>query len=72
MHQPQDLSAGALDLGGATDTVAAVTGGLAGAYYGLDAIPTRWTEPLHVPLPGFDGRVLRLADLLHLAHLLTA
>ncbi|MFE6664917.1 ADP-ribosylglycohydrolase family protein [Streptomyces sp. NPDC057697] len=57
----------ALDLGGDTDTVAAVTGGLAGAHYGLDAIPARWTEPLHVPLPGFDGRVLRLEDLLHLA-----
>jgi hypothetical protein len=24
--------------------------------------------PVHVPLPGFDGRVLHLADLLHLAH----
>ncbi|MEV0019084.1 ADP-ribosylglycohydrolase family protein [Streptomyces tendae] len=58
----------AIDLGGDTDTVAAVTGGLAGAYYGLDAIPARWTEPLHVPLPGFGGRVLRLADLLHLAN----
>ncbi len=45
-----------------------MTGGLAGAYYGLDAIPARWTEPLHVPLPGFDGRVLRLPDLLDLAH----
>ncbi|MCG8968794.1 ADP-ribosylglycohydrolase family protein [Streptomyces sp. CL12-4] len=57
----------AIDLGGDTDTVAAVTGSLAGAYYGLDAIPPHWTQPLHVPLPGFD-RVLRLADLLHLAH----
>lgn len=58
----------AIDLGGDTDTVAAVTGGLAGAYYGLDAIPAQWTQPLHVPLPGFDGRVLHLADLLDLAH----
>ncbi|MER5226966.1 ADP-ribosylglycohydrolase family protein [Streptomyces flaveus] len=53
----------AVDLGGDTDTVAAVTGGLAGAVYGADAIPSRWTEPLHVPLPGFDGRVLRAAEL---------
>ncbi|WP_413761391.1 ADP-ribosylglycohydrolase family protein [Streptomyces sp. MMBL 11-3] len=58
----------AIDLGGDTDTVAAVTGGLAGACYGLDAIPTRWTRPLHVPLPGSGGRVLYLDDLLHLAH----
>ncbi|MEU9997192.1 ADP-ribosylglycohydrolase family protein [Streptomyces sp. NPDC050848] len=58
----------AVDLGGDTDTVAAVTGALAGAHYGLDTIPTRWTRPLHVPLPGFDGRLLHLADLVDLAH----
>ncbi|MFJ3923247.1 ADP-ribosylglycohydrolase family protein [Streptomyces sp. NPDC090022] len=64
----EDAVRAAIDLGGDTDTVAAVTGGLAGAYYGLEAIPTRWTEPLHVPLPGSDGRVLRLPELLDLAH----
>ncbi|MEU0039854.1 ADP-ribosylglycohydrolase family protein [Streptomyces sp. NPDC006333] len=53
----------AIDLGGDTDTVAAVTGGLAGAVYGADGIPGRWIEPLHVPLPGFGGRVLRAAEL---------
>ncbi|MEU6381444.1 ADP-ribosylglycohydrolase family protein [Streptomyces sp. NPDC046909] len=53
----------AIDLGGDTDTVAAVTGALAGAVYGLSAIPGRWTEALHVPLPGFGGRVLRTAEL---------
>ncbi|MFI5963426.1 ADP-ribosylglycohydrolase family protein [Streptomyces asoensis] len=63
----EDALRAAVDLGGDTDTVAAVTGGLAGAYYGLDAIPVRWTQPLHVPLPGFGGRVLRLPDLLDLA-----
>ncbi|MER8184278.1 ADP-ribosylglycohydrolase family protein [Kitasatospora sp. NPDC094015] len=57
----------AVDLGGDTDTVAAVTGGLAGAVYGLDAVPARWREPLHVPLPGGGGRVLRAGDLLVLA-----
>jgi ADP-ribosylglycohydrolase len=62
----------AIDIGGDTDTVAAVTGGLAGACYGLGAIPDRWTEPLHVPLPGFAGRVLRLGDLSDLAHRLEA
>ncbi|WP_432009939.1 ADP-ribosylglycohydrolase family protein [Streptomyces cucumeris] len=58
----------AIDLGGDTDTVAAVTGGLAGARYGVGAIPVRWTGPLHIPLPGSGGRVLRLPDLLDLTH----
>ncbi|TVL91024.1 ADP-ribosylglycohydrolase family protein [Streptomyces sp. SAJ15] len=57
----------AVDLGGDTDTVAAVTGGLAGAVYGPEAIPARWTDPLHVPLPGAGDRVLRLPDLIDLA-----
>ncbi|MER6030564.1 ADP-ribosylglycohydrolase family protein [Streptomyces sp. NPDC001851] len=57
----------AIDLGGDTDTVAAVTGALAGAVYGAEAIPPRWLEPLHVPLPGFGGRVLRAEGLTGLA-----
>jgi ADP-ribosylglycohydrolase len=63
----EDAIRTAIDLGGDTDTVAAVTGGLAGANYGLDAIPVRWTESLHVPLPGSGGRILRLGQLLDLA-----
>ncbi|MFI8518135.1 ADP-ribosylglycohydrolase family protein [Streptomyces sp. NPDC085481] len=55
--------AAAVDLGGDTDTVAAVTGTLAGAVYGPDAIPARWTAALYVPLPGFGDRVLRAPDL---------
>ncbi|WP_405698139.1 ADP-ribosylglycohydrolase family protein [Streptomyces sp. NBC_01185] len=57
----------AVDVGGDTDTVAAVTGGLAGAVYGIGAVPERWTRPLHVPLPGYGGRVLRAGDLEELA-----
>ncbi|MFF6952228.1 ADP-ribosylglycohydrolase family protein [Streptomyces iakyrus] len=64
----EDALRAAIDVGGDTDTVAAVTGGLAGAYYGWEAVPARWTDPLHVPLPGFGGRVLRSADLIDLAH----
>ncbi|GAA2290362.1 ADP-ribosylglycohydrolase family protein [Streptomyces kunmingensis] len=63
----EDALRAAIDLGGDTDTVAAVTGALAGALYGVDAIPGRWTAALHVPLPGFDGRVLRLPELTNLA-----
>lgn len=54
--------AAAVDVGGDTDTLAAVTGGLAGAVYGADAIPERWVRPLHVPLPGSGDRVLRAEE----------
>ncbi|GAA2775375.1 ADP-ribosylglycohydrolase family protein [Streptomyces rameus] len=63
----EDAVRAAVDLGGDTDTVAAVTGALAGAVYGLGAVPERWTEALHVPLPGFGGRVLRAPELAGLA-----
>ncbi|MER7517603.1 ADP-ribosylglycohydrolase family protein [Streptomyces sp. NPDC126499] len=59
--------AAAIDLGGDTDTVAAVTGMLAGAVHGPEGIPARWTNALHVPLPGFGERVLRAGDLRELA-----
>ncbi|WP_327697118.1 ADP-ribosylglycohydrolase family protein [Streptomyces sp. NBC_00459] len=62
----------AIDLGGDTDTVAAVTGTLAGAVYGVTGIPARWTEPLHVPLPGFGERVLHAPELEKLARSLVA
>ncbi|QMU68385.1 ADP-ribosylglycohydrolase family protein [Streptacidiphilus sp. P02-A3a] len=60
----------AVDLGGDTDTVGAVTGGLAGAVHGLPAIPTRWTELVHTPLPGFSPHPRRAADLIALARAL--
>ncbi|GAA2298385.1 ADP-ribosylglycohydrolase family protein [Nonomuraea roseoviolacea subsp. roseoviolacea] len=63
----EDALRAAIDLGGDTDTVAAVTGGLAGAVYGPASIPTAWTEPLHVPLPGSGGRILRPQHLHDLA-----
>lgn len=34
----------AVNVGGDTDTIGAMTGALAGAYYGLDSIPARWCE----------------------------
>ncbi|MGA5496354.1 ADP-ribosylglycohydrolase family protein [Streptomyces cinereoruber] len=66
----EEALAAAVDLGGDTDTVAAVTGTLAGAVYGSAAVPTRWLPVLHVPLPGFGGRVLRADDLRALARAL--
>jgi ADP-ribosyl-[dinitrogen reductase] hydrolase len=37
----------AVNLGEDTDTIGAICGQLAGAYYGVDAIPSRWLEQLH-------------------------
>lgn len=36
----------AVNLGGDADTIGAITGGLAGAYYGYNAIPQRWIDAL--------------------------
>ena len=36
----------AVNLGGDTDTTAAVTGGLAGIYYGVENIPQEWIEQI--------------------------
>lgn len=36
----------AVNLGGDADTISAITGGLAEAYYGYDAIPQRWIEAI--------------------------
>lgn len=35
-----------VNLGGDADTIGAIAGGLAGAYYGYDAIPQRWIEAI--------------------------
>ncbi len=37
----------AVNLGGEADTIAAVAGGAAGAYWGKNAIPARWLQMLH-------------------------
>nr|WP_232327870.1 ADP-ribosylglycohydrolase family protein [Kibdelosporangium sp. MJ126-NF4]CEL14349.1 ADP-ribosylglycohydrolase [Kibdelosporangium sp. MJ126-NF4]CTQ88716.1 ADP-ribosylglycohydrolase [Kibdelosporangium sp. MJ126-NF4] len=68
----EDAVRAAIDLGGDTDTVAAVTGGLAGAVHGSRAIPDRWTQRLHVPLPGAGDRVLHTPDLVDLARRLNS
>ena len=47
----------AVNLGGDTDTTAAICGGLAGIYYGFDEIPTYWLESI----PHLD-KVLSLCE----------
>lgn len=41
-----------VNLGGDTDTVACVTGALAGAAWGVQAIPSAWTSVVHGSVPG--------------------
>ena len=43
----KDALVAAINLGGDTDTVAAVAGCIAGARYGAGSIPSRWRELLH-------------------------
>ena len=47
----------AVNMGSDTDTVACVTGALAGAVYGVQAIPSRWTTYVHGHIEGPHGRV---------------
>jgi ADP-ribosyl-[dinitrogen reductase] hydrolase len=56
----------AVRIGGDTDTVAAIAGGLLGAYWGASAVPARWRRVVH----GWPGG-LRARDLIALG-LLTA
>lgn len=42
----EDALVKAINLGGDADTIGAITGGLAGALYGYDAIPERWRKQL--------------------------
>ena len=47
----------AVNLGEDADTVGAVFGQLAGAYYGYDAIPKRWADKIV-----FTGKIIEIAD----------
>jgi ADP-ribosyl-[dinitrogen reductase] hydrolase len=56
-----------IDVGGDTDTIACVAGGLLGAVRGIQAIPSRWTTPLTGGIPGHAIVAADLADLMSLA-----
>lgn len=65
LHRARDFEAAvieAVNLGGDTDTIGAVTGQLAGALFGTAAIPRRWLAGLHSA-----GRLAGLARQLHVA-----
>lgn len=62
-----------VDLGGDTDTVACVTGALAGAARGVQAIPSAWTSVVHGLVPGDPDSVASdLESLQALAYRLAA
>ncbi len=50
-----------VNLGGDADTVGAILGAMAGAYYGVDAIPARWLDGLQ-NREGIDSRALALSQ----------
>lgn len=59
----------AVDLGRDTDTVACVAGGIAGARFGVQSIPSRWTTYLNGTVSGVDGdTAYDVACLQSLAH----
>jgi ADP-ribosyl-[dinitrogen reductase] hydrolase len=56
-----------VNLGGDADTAGTVVGALAGAAYGLKAIPSRWREELHGEWPLKSGTRWSAAELIRLA-----
>lgn len=56
-----------IDVGGDTDTIACVAGGLLGAVQSIQAIPSRWTTPLIGAVPGNPTVATDLAGLQDLA-----
>ena len=57
----------AVNLGNDADTTGCVTGALAGAMYGLDAIPARWKDSLHGEYPLRSGKIWLTQDFINLA-----
>lgn len=51
----EDAVTAVIDLGGDTDTVACVTGALAGSLYGIESIPSRWSAPLNGSITTSSG-----------------
>lgn len=57
----------AVNLGSDADTTGSVTGAIAGAMYGLEAIPSRWKDLLHGEYPLKSGHIWLAQDFCDLA-----
>ena len=57
----------AVNLGDDADTTGAVTGAIAGALYGLGAIPHRWKKAIHGEYPIKSGKLWFMQDFIQLA-----
>ena len=66
-EDPEAAVIEAVNLGGDTDTIAAMTGAIAGAYHGMSAFPKRWLEGLERGPKAVD-HVVALADRLFALH----
>ncbi|MBN2389135.1 MAG: ADP-ribosylglycohydrolase family protein [Anaerolineae bacterium] len=66
----EDAVVNVVNLGNDADTAGAVVGPLAGAAYGLDAIPQRWRIALHGEFPLGSGRQWHVEDFVALAEAL--
>lgn len=62
----------AVNLGNDADTTGTVAGAIAGAMYGLSAIPARWKDVLHGEYPLRSGHIWLCADFIKLADDLVA
>ncbi|HVM60960.1 MAG TPA: ADP-ribosylglycohydrolase family protein [Verrucomicrobiae bacterium] len=63
-HSFKEAVAYAVSLGGDTDTIGAMTGAIAGAFHGVEAIPSDWLEALEAGPKGRDY-VGQLAEALY-------
>ncbi|WP_054521816.1 ADP-ribosylglycohydrolase family protein [Thermanaerothrix daxensis] len=71
-HTFEEALIQAVNLGADADTAGAVTGALAGALYGVEAIPEAWRTALRGEWPLKSGRLWRWTDFVALADRLAA
>lgn len=58
----EDAIIGAVNDGGDADTIAAITGGLAGAHWGIDSIPQKWIDSLDFSVKNYLNKFIKFAN----------